>query len=303
MPSSITHQLVAEEAAARLPAEAKNAVSKHPDEYYLGAQGPDIFFFYRIGCRSEYNLGKFLHRNRVYDTFNFFLNALREDALPALSDEEEEEALAYILGYICHYATDSVFHPFVYSYMEQNGCDKREHQQMENDWDVYFLRERKGLSAERFKFAFSAKKIISDGTVHKLYAHLARAFEREDVKRGKFDRGLKNFDLYLDFFHKKCYRSQRRWEKAEKFFHAKRFLSRLYPRENIDPDYVSGDHFPLLSRGAGGNADALFNCAVARTCALFELFLESVEGGEPLPRGALFFRKCAQSRPFFPSLE
>ena len=56
MPSSITHELIAEEAIKRLPEKIRKIVQDSPDEFFLGAQGPDVFFFYRIGCRSEYNL-------------------------------------------------------------------------------------------------------------------------------------------------------------------------------------------------------------------------------------------------------
>ena len=45
MPSSITHQLIAEEALGFFPPEAAQAVQKNPDEYYLGAQGPDVLLF------------------------------------------------------------------------------------------------------------------------------------------------------------------------------------------------------------------------------------------------------------------
>ena len=118
MPSAITHQLVAEEAEKLLPEGLQHIIERAPDEYFLGCQGPDLFFFYRIGNKSEYNLGKFLHRNRPYDVFRFFARLLSGEQsarFPAYSDEDRTRAFAYILGYIAHYATDSTFHPFVYN--------------------------------------------------------------------------------------------------------------------------------------------------------------------------------------------
>lgn len=283
MPSSITHQLIAEEALALFPPEAKKIAEKHA-EYFLGAQGPDFLFFYRIGNKSEYNLGKFLHRYRVYDVFNFYLNVLRGDALPNLSEARRETALAYILGYLTHYCADSTFHPFVYNYTEAYRLEKRQHQQMENDWDVWFLREMRGKSAEKYKFPFSPKEIIKDGTAQKLYAALAHALGREEVTKGKFARGLKNFQIYLNFFHGKCYRTQRRWEKIERFFHAKGFFSRLYPREIPEPAYLANDRYRELSEGRGKDADELFDRAVSECGRLAKLFLHCVDNGKPLPR-------------------
>lgn len=285
MPSCITHQLVAEEAKKRFPSEAAAAAEAFADEFYLGCQGPDVFFFYRIGNRSEYNLGKFMHRYRVYDVFETFLNALRgEEGAPDFANEEKTQILAYLLGFITHYAADCAFHPFVYRYLEEFRCEKREHQQMENDWDVWFLRELRGKEAEKFIFAFSPRAIARRGAVGKLYGYLGRRLEREEVTRRRFDRGLKNFYRYLKFFHKKCYASQRRWRRAEKIFHAKRFLSRLYPRENPEPAYLGGERFSDLAEGKGRNADELFARAVEESARLAELFLRSLHSGEALPR-------------------
>ena len=284
MPSSITHQLIAEEACKRLPGDVQKIIDRSPDEFQLGAQGPDVFFFYRIGSRSEYNLGRFLHRYRVYDVFSFFLNALRPDTLPRFTDASREKALAYILGYITHYCADSTFHPFVYNYLDANRCAKRVHQQMENDWDVYFLRELRDKSAEKYKFAFSAKEIIEDGSVARLYGCLARVLDREDIDKRRFDKSVKHFASYLKFFHKKCYSSQRHWEGAEKLFHTKPLLGALYPRENPDPAFLSGEQFSELSEGRGETADQLFERAVSESERLILLFLDCVEHGQSLPK-------------------
>lgn len=230
MPSAITHQLVAEEAEKLLPEGLQHIIERAPDEYFLGCQGPDLFFFYRIGNKSEYNLGKFLHRNRPYDVFRFFARLLSGEQsarFPAYSDEDRTRAFAYILGYIAHYATDSTFHPFVYNYMDKEGSEKRVHQLIENDWDVHFLRKFRGREAEKFRCAFSPKKVAKSGAVARLYACLAEELGREEVKRGKFNAGLRNFWRYLTFFHGKCYSSQRGWERCERFFRAKPFLYQL----------------------------------------------------------------------------
>ena len=282
MPSSVTHQLVAEETLKRLPDEIQKIIKKSPDEYYLGAQGPDVFFFYRIGCKSEFNLGRFLHRYRVYDVFSFFLNALRENTVPRFTPDSREKALSYILGYISHYCTDSAFHPFVYNYLNEHQCAKRVHQQMENDWDVYFLREFRGKSVEKFEFAFSPDEIIDDGSVARLYGCLARVLNREDIEKRKFDNAIKNFHMYLKFFHGKCYSAQRGWEGAEKFFHAKPFLGALYPRENPDPNFLSGEDFYRLAEERGKDADDLFDLAVNESERLMLVFLNAADHDEPL---------------------
>ena len=287
MPSAITHQLVAEEAEKLLPEGLQHIIERAPDEYFLGCQGPDLFFFYRIGNKSEYNLGKFLHRNRPYDVFRFFARLLSGEQsarFPAYSDEDRTRAYAYILGYIAHYATDSTFHPFVYNYMDKEGSEKRVHQLIENDWDVHFLRKFRGREAEKFRCAFSPKKVAKSGAVARLYACLAEELGREEVKRGRFNAGLRNFWRYLTFFHGKCYSSQRGWERCERFFRAKPFLSCLYPRRQPDPEYLANDDFARLSEEKGKSADELFDRARNESARLAILFCECVRKGEPLPR-------------------
>ena len=284
MPSSITHQLIAEETLKRLPEELQKIIENSPDEYYLGAQGPDVFFFYRIGNRSEYNLGRFLHRYRVYDVFSFFLKAITDDVPPRFTPASREKALSYILGFITHYCADSTFHPFVYNYLDKTKSAKRVHQMMENDWDVYFLRELRGQSAENYAFGFSSREIVADGSVARLYGCLARVLNREEIDKNKFDKGVKNFERYLKFFHCDCYGSQRGWERAEKFFRAKPLLGALYPRENPDPSYLSGDDFAELAEERGSTADELFDRAVAESERLIELFTQSAAHGEQLSR-------------------
>lgn len=284
MPSSITHQLIAEEVLKRLPEELADCVRRSPDEFYLGAQGPDVFFFYRIGSRAEFNLGRFLHRYQVYRVFSFFLDAVKPDKTPRISPEAKEKALCYILGFITHYCSDCSFHPFVYRYLAQTQSPKRIHQQMENDWDVYFLREFRGQSVEKYRLPIDAKEIIEDGTVATLYGCLARVLERQEIEKDQFDRAVKNFSAYFKFFHRKCYASQRRFQCFENFFHMKPLLAALYPRENPKPEFLESDEFSELSEEHGKNADELFDRAVSESERLISLFLNCVIHGETLPK-------------------
>lgn len=277
MPSSITHQLIADEALPSLPPDAARTAERNYDYYFLGAQGPDVFFFYRPLSKSEYNLGKLLHRERVYDVFTLFSCYLK-----TLAGEEKERTTAYIAGYISHYCADTAFHPFVYRFLEENNAGKFVHQQIENDWDVYFLKTRRGKTAERYAFPFSSKKLVTEGTLFRLYEYLALKLGRRQLKRNSFNRSLRGFEKYLKFFHGKCYSAQKRWEKTERFFRTEHRMSCLYPRANPDREYIDGENFLRLSEERGASADELFGLAAtesARLCTRF--FSERAEGFLP----------------------
>ena len=274
MPSVMTHALIARDSAKYFSPNLLEAVKLHPDYYFLGAQGPDVFFFYRPLSGREGNLGRFLHRSRVYTVFEFFLSCLRGEHCGA----EYARLLAYVAGYITHYAADTVFHPYLYRYLEKTPKAGMAHQQIENDWDVYFLRTMDGREVERFPFPFSAKKIIKENTLFNLYARLIEEIGQRSLKKRKFNRALKNFERYLNFFHKNCYGTQKRIERAEKFFRITPRLSCLFPRKTPWQEVIDGDFYPDEK-----NAETLYQEAVEKSRHLVQTFTEGLLTGA-LPR-------------------
>lgn len=277
MPSSITHELIAEETLNRLPQHIRDVVDQAPDYYFLGAQGADVLFFYKPTSRKELNIGKFLHRNRVFELFSLFSKCA------ALPEIERTRTLAYALGYITHYSADSEFHPFVYAYLQKTGANKLVHQQIENDWDVYFLRTRRGKEAEKYRLRFSLKKIAKEGTFYRLVAAIADEFGRRKISEAALKRALSLFGLYYRSMHGRCYRSQRGWARFEALFHYKG-LSYLYPRKDPAPDVLFGEEFPALAGGRADTADELFDRTTQIAARRILLFLRAFEEGSPLPR-------------------
>lgn len=270
MPSCITHQLIAEDAKKLLPSKLGVCASEHPDYYFLGAQGPDVFFFYRPLCKKQTNLGRFMHRYRVYDVFC----ALAE-APNMFSSFHRARMTAYLAGFLCHYCADVAFHPFVYAYLSTHGSDKTEHQLMETDWDVYFARTRREKSAEKWKFPFSAKTVNDENTLYLLYAYLCKKLGIPEPPKKKFERGISLFEWYLKFFHKSS--RHKAWAKTERIFHVSPVVSALYPRKNPNPEWLFGKELSALS--GAENVDGLYARAVNEVARLSPLLLSS-----PLPR-------------------
>ncbi|MDE6059640.1 MAG: zinc dependent phospholipase C family protein [Clostridia bacterium] len=264
MPSSITHQLIAEEAAKQFPPTIQEAAEKHRDYFILGAQGPDALFFIKPLSKKEFNIGRHLHRYDVYETFRFFLSYLE-----TLSEESRSKMTAYVAGYVCHYATDTVFHPFVYAYVKAHGKRGMLHQLIETDWDVYFARTHGGR-AVGWKFPFSAKKLCREGELYFLYRALSEKLNRLPLKQKTFQKGIKNFTRYLWFFHRTSY--AKFWARTERILHLEPKLSCLYPREKINRNFLESAEYFSLSGGQGNNADELFSLAVSKSARLCEEF-------------------------------
>ena len=261
MPSGITHELIARSAAALLKKEERALCLAAPDYFYLGAQGPDLYFFYKP-LEMKKNLGKVLHRGAVYRWFECLLSALT-----SRTGTEREKCLAYALGFCTHLEADGEFHPFVYRYLRENSCKKREHQRIENDWDVYFLRTLEGKEVRGYVFPFDLKKLSREGV---LYAYLrdAAALFGKKIKKGAFKRMLLLFRWYCLHFHRRHFR------------YLLPVFPQLYPRRTPAEDVLGGERF---SRLAGEkSADALFLLAAERSAERMREFLSALDG-TPLP--------------------
>lgn len=270
MPSAVTHELIATETKRRLNAALRSDLDFAPDYYYLGAQGGDLLFFYRPFSKKEQNMGKFFHRKRVYALFCAFRKILN-----SFEGDDLKKARAYCLGYISHYSTDVAFHPFVYRYLALDPDKNFLHQEIENDWDVYFARTMSDKEAQNYEFSFSLKRIRKEGVLYRLLSAVAKETGRKPLKKAAFRRALNLFGLYLKHVHKNCYKRHRTLQKLPLC----KTFSRLYPKETPDPNLIRGEIFEQCADGAT-SADELFERAVTDGERRIRLFSE----GSPLPR-------------------
>lgn len=83
----------------------KEIIRKNPNAYHMGLQGPDIFFYYLNPYmrKRKNNICNILHEK---NTGAFFDNLLEYTVV--LETEDREICLAYIAGFLCHYALDTL---------------------------------------------------------------------------------------------------------------------------------------------------------------------------------------------------
>lgn len=147
MPGFTTHYIIGQRARKDLPLESplRRILEQHASIYQLGVQGPDIFFYnvLLVRHRKYKNVGIMMHE--------FHVNAFIANLLDAVAKETDPEnfgrGIAYTAGYICHYISDSIIHPYVYGRIghspKQKGRKKGEvtslHCKLENDIDAIML--------------------------------------------------------------------------------------------------------------------------------------------------------------------
>lgn len=109
MPEGYTHVRIAKKAA-----EAAALSIHHPEAFACGANGPDIFFFFEVwksGRKRRFDLPELGNRMHEEHTGRFLIALMRH----AKTETQQE----FALGFLCHYGTDTVIHPYVTAMTEE----------------------------------------------------------------------------------------------------------------------------------------------------------------------------------------
>ncbi|MCD5410436.1 MAG: zinc dependent phospholipase C family protein [Clostridiales bacterium] len=160
MPDLITHCICAEDGVMLLDSnDVKEEVLKRKNFLYLGAQGPDFFFYHRPFPWNEKSqikhIGSLLHTQK---TGKFIVDCL--DIIKKNSYEKDEyyNMIAFIYGYISHYALDTIGHPFIFYFSGVHNINNPEtvkygvfHKKLEIIIDILVIKERRSISMDKVK--------------------------------------------------------------------------------------------------------------------------------------------------------
>lgn len=114
MPDILTHTICAHKSINNLKQEYKDLVSNNKEIFYLGAQGPDLFFYYKVfpwqDSKNISEFGTLIHSNSPN---KFFLNGI--NIIKSLEDNIiKEKLMVYLAGFLTHYSLDTTAHPYVF---------------------------------------------------------------------------------------------------------------------------------------------------------------------------------------------
>lgn len=281
MPNLFTHQILAEKVKELLPERTLRYITRDGD-YFLGAQGGDVFYLYKMR-EGQKNLGKYLHRKNVYTVFSRFLKA---------AESGDEVVTSYVAGYITHYAGDIVFHPYVYELLNRFEIEDTDnwkgnrHALIESDMDGYFVRKFKGISPLAYKFPLSYSD-ISVESLFRLMEFSTGERAKQNVSMHAFKTALKRFFQYNRWLSDRTGRKRKFVYRSEKLFKIPHTLSSLIHRENYDEKYFNGDHAPWRHPGDDSlvftdGIDELFSRALSESVRLITRFFDCLEKATPL---------------------
>lgn len=209
MPSSITHSYFMQDVYNKFEDNLKKKIIIK--EAKIFAQGPDIFYFYNMcfGSKSKKyrKMGNYMHKHKVNLYFQNIIKYIIDNKL-----ENNISCLSFLYGSICHYALDSVVHPFVFY---KTGVFKKGipntykysglHQEMEYYLDAYMIFQNEKTEAKNFKmYKHILHKEIINNTTLKLIGTVIKetyGYSNMDKIYNKCIRDMRNFFRLFNYDH------------------------------------------------------------------------------------------------------
>lgn len=137
MPDVAVHASFGREVLASLPVEVRETIVSEP--YTFALFGPDVWFMHQPWHRRE-GRGRQMHTTKT----GAFLTALLRRASACTC---RKELFSYLAGFLCHYALDSVTHPYIIWTTTEEHVFPRGHQSLEHALDYAVIR-RDGFAGE-----------------------------------------------------------------------------------------------------------------------------------------------------------
>lgn len=134
MPTSYTHYKFGQQVREAVPENIRSIIDQHPDLYYIGLHGPDLLFYNRpYLSQGVFKVGSNAHRESGKAFFEKAGKVLLKDRKNGEFDSAE---LAYMYGFLCHYALDSRCHGYIDEIHNQGQIN---HYAIEAEWDRTLL--------------------------------------------------------------------------------------------------------------------------------------------------------------------
>ncbi|MDF2987296.1 MAG: hypothetical protein K0R50_2806 [Eubacterium sp.] len=199
MPSVAAHYFFGQEVVSRVRAKSLNTaelIEKHKEVYNLGLQGPDLLFYFKPYYQNKINeLGQVIHSSpAVY---------LIERAARNIKEAECNEALAYLLGFACHFVLDSRMHGEI----NKLAPTSRKHLLLEAEMDRQIIQNFYLENANSFKRHLLVKNDI------KKMDYLKQIYP--EIKPSEIKKCAKSFIFYLKLLTCKTNSKKRMLEMAE----------------------------------------------------------------------------------------
>lgn len=220
MPAIATHHFFAVDVYKRLNSDLQKIIEENESFYYLGAQGPDIFFFYKPIIPNRINkYGQKLHHQYASRLLNN--KHINKDSL-------SDQLVAYLLGYVTHFSLDSSFHPII----NQVCPNFNEHMKLESELDRIIIAMN---TKDRNAYLYKRHQLID---VNQDYGKVLAPFYNE-VHAHTITKAIKDMYKYTQFLYVPELKRKKNYNKFFNIFIKKANFSNMMISEEIDESYDS----------------------------------------------------------------
>lgn len=128
MPGIYAHHHFGIRTYRQLSPELKSAIRKEKKLFEVGLMGPDLLFYHMPVKKND--VMKYGYDMHDWKGRGFFEHAF--EVIKNLKPEERSGHLAYIYGFLCHFAIDSQCHPYIEDKIAESGVG---HIEIETEFD------------------------------------------------------------------------------------------------------------------------------------------------------------------------
>lgn len=126
MPSTYAHYRFGLEVVKELEEMEKEVTDAYPELFLIGLHGPDILFHYKpLFCHPVNQIGYQMHEKSGEEFFSHAAQVIREHSYHVAY-------IAYIYGFICHFALDETCHGYIDDKIAVSGIS---HTEIEVEFD------------------------------------------------------------------------------------------------------------------------------------------------------------------------
>lgn len=240
MPNIITHVLFGDEVLESLSEDKGELFEGRKQLLEIGANGPDFLFFHGMNQKNFWK--HTLLRKVGNQAHSHSTNAFYESALASIKKEEDEEVrndmIVYLCGHLCHWALDSVTHPYIF-YRTGNckGQSAWWHHRFESLIDAIMLKVKRDCTIRDYKaYEICEASLEQARAIARIYVPVIKNIYKTDVRPYQILESLNDWCFIQKVLYDPEAAKFEALEKIEAPLNATSFLSGYFvPNEPEDP--------------------------------------------------------------------
>lgn len=199
MPNIITHTIFCEEVLKTITNKTyQKKIEDHMNEYRIGTNGPDFFFFYGFYPFWKKQdpkipaIGTEFHNHHVNAFYECAINIYLKE-----KDSPLKDAMAsYIIGHYLHWQLDSIMHPYVvYRTGFKEKMSKYYHHRFESMMDTIMLDRYRDDTIRNFQtYKICQQSTYSTAVISKIYIAAVDHCQQIKIEESTIKKALEDWE-------------------------------------------------------------------------------------------------------------